>query len=304
MSDINAINFTDCLGIGKLAEIVAQGIGKVYEPTHLKRIANARAESIKTINNAILESDLPTYFGDGTVMIDGQDYSQLALRAKQRLAYQECKKQQNIESIVGQAASILQDAPSVDPTPVDADWISHFFDAAAHVSSTEMQQLWGKILAGEVQTPGAVSLRTLNILRTISKEEAELFSAYLSFVIKSEGSYFIWSESEVYRAEPHRFDREMLLQDCGLIFPSADTEFECKPSTVHNEIISMDNCDIIMTKMLTEETDFTLEAIFLTPAGIEICNFITHQTNQEYKLELVRHLSALTDASISFRQED
>lgn len=36
----------------KLVEVVAQGLGTVYEPIHIKRMAKARAMEIKTIASA------------------------------------------------------------------------------------------------------------------------------------------------------------------------------------------------------------------------------------------------------------
>lgn len=43
----------------KFVEVVSQGIGTLYEPTHIKRMAKSRAKEIKTISSAINDSNLP-----------------------------------------------------------------------------------------------------------------------------------------------------------------------------------------------------------------------------------------------------
>ena len=40
-----------------------------------------------------------------------------------------------------------------------------FFDAVGNVSNEELQKLWGKVLAGEMQQPGSCSLRTMEVIR-------------------------------------------------------------------------------------------------------------------------------------------
>ena len=46
MSDVKGIEIHDILGLEepltKLIECVSNGIGKIYEPTHIKRIAKAK----------------------------------------------------------------------------------------------------------------------------------------------------------------------------------------------------------------------------------------------------------------------
>ena len=55
-----------------------------------------------------------------------------------------------------------------------------------------MQELWGRVLAGEVKQPGAFSLRTLEALRNIIGEEAQLFEEVASYAIY-QGSYFLYN---------------------------------------------------------------------------------------------------------------
>lgn len=63
----------------------------------------------------------------------------------------------------------------ISQEPVSDDWRRRFFLHAENICDADLQFLWGKILAGEVASPGSYSLRTLEVLRSISSGEAELF---------------------------------------------------------------------------------------------------------------------------------
>ena len=181
--------------LDKLFETVACGVGKVYEPFHIKRMAKAKAQEIELISEAICNhANLPIEYTDGAISINTQDAKDLVFRAQNRLLFQEMKKQQNIEAVVANAYTSLENVTSVSETPVDIDWINEFFNAVANISSEQMQQLWGKLLAGEIKQPGSFSLRTLETLKKLSSKEAHIFEEIAPFVLKCkgdrDGSYF------------------------------------------------------------------------------------------------------------------
>jgi hypothetical protein len=81
---------------------------------------------------------------------------------------------------MAQAAAELP--PSVDPEPVNEDWMIQFINLSQDVSQEEVQIIWSKLLAGEVAQPGRFSLRTLHLVKTLGKEDALLFSHYCNYV--------------------------------------------------------------------------------------------------------------------------
>ena len=82
----------------------------------------------------------------------------IAETVRQRIQFQEEKRHRNIGSVVGQAAELLGDKEVPDREP-DHDWTARFFNYIQDVSSEEMRLLWAKVLAGEVEQPGSVSIR-------------------------------------------------------------------------------------------------------------------------------------------------
>jgi len=121
----------------------------------------------------------------------------IAQRALIRLRNQEMRRQENIESIIEEAKVALLSTESVSDTPVSQDFVNQFFEASQDVSDKEIQTLWAKILAGEVSCPGSYAKRTLQVLRTMDKEEAIKFSEFcrFSFVTK-EGWHYVGADSQ------------------------------------------------------------------------------------------------------------
>ncbi len=104
---------------------------------------------------------------------------------KARLTQEEkIKKQENIEAITAQAANKLNDPAKLEE--LDSDWRAHFFDKCRNVSDKDMQELWSNILSGEANAPGTYSKRTLDLVSSLDKKEAHLFTVLCSFAILDE----------------------------------------------------------------------------------------------------------------------
>ena len=158
------LNISDLLGLSeplqKLVETVSCGIGKLYEPIHVRRMANAKAAEIKAIGDQISDiSEIPIKYDNEKFLWTEQTTQSWWSVQQSRIAFQELKKQQNIDYAVAFAAQELAGELKVSKEPVDEDWVSRFFDSVSCVSEKEMQLIWGKILAGEIKEPGSFSMR-------------------------------------------------------------------------------------------------------------------------------------------------
>lgn len=137
--------------------------GLFTAPRHIKRITDAENRA----NLARAESEIKI--------------ADLHARAKRRLEVENLLHQQNLEIIIGLAQPEIKD--DAKPDQVESDWLSRFIGDARHVSDPEMQTLWAKILAGEVNSPGSYSKRTVNFLSELSKDEAQLFTKLCGFCV-------------------------------------------------------------------------------------------------------------------------
>lgn len=229
MSDLKGVEIHDVLGLSqplkKLIETVSSGIGKVYKPVHIRRMAKARSAEISIISSTINGNlQLPIKYDSGEVIIDAINANELVQRAQTRFLYQEMRKQQNIESVIGNAYKELESIDAVNPDPVDDDWINVFFDSVANISTEQMQTLWGKLLAGEITEPGSFSLRTLATLKNLTGKEAALFQKIIPYIFicpgdraKSFEDYFLLCNNDICVKYNISFPDIVLLNEAGLI---------------------------------------------------------------------------------------
>lgn len=194
------------IDVGKLAkpatvlvEKVAAAIGLLYEPHHVKRMARAEAEAGKI--KALAEIEI----------------SDIQARALHRLVFEEGRRQENIERITAGAAEQLTE--SATPETMDDDWIANFFEKCRTVSDHEMQTLWSRLLAGEATKPGSYSKRTVDLVASIEKGEAQLFTQVCSFAVRrDEAIPLVFSfNSEFYERLGINFGALSHLESIGLI---------------------------------------------------------------------------------------
>lgn len=206
----------------------------------------------------------------------------------QSIEFQGRKHIANGLAIVAVAADKLGDkeVPYHEP---DADWASRFFDYAKDVSSEEMQDVWGRILAGEVETPGRTSLRTLSILRDMPQRNAKAFFDLMEFNI----SGFILEQC-VAEATGKDLTREMLrLIDSSLAYPVmvASNTIIIKDDGIidkeyHNILLRIEG------PPGTELDSMDLSEMLLTPQGVELSHFCHHNPNFAYLSSFARLLES------------
>jgi Protein of unknown function (DUF2806) len=198
-----------------LIEKISDAIGGVYRPHQIRKVASAEAEAeIIKAEAAIKVERLRT---EAEIEI-----SNIQRRAISRFFIEEGQKQKNIETIIRKALPELSE--DAQPQNIENDWLVNFFDKCRLISDEEMQSLWAKILAGEANTSGKFSKRTINALISIDKEDAKLFTALCKFAVGFgvKGTYsvapFIYDYSlPIYEEQGINFSALTHLSDIGLI---------------------------------------------------------------------------------------
>lgn len=165
--------------LGKLAkpattliEKISGAVGIVYEPTKIRREAKAKGEAKLIELDYERRADIARH--EAAIEI-----GELERRALTRFVSEEAKKQQNMESVIQGALPHLSE--SSDPSNIEDDWITNFFDKSRIVSDAEMQKLWSAVLAGEANEPGRFSQRTVTSLSSLDKFDATLFTRLCAF---------------------------------------------------------------------------------------------------------------------------
>lgn len=295
MCDLKGVEIHDLAGLSepltKLIETVSNAIGKVCEPFHIRRMAKAKAQEISLISSTINNNpQLPIKYNDGQVVIDATNANELVQRAQTRFLYQEMKQQQNIESVIGNAYNELESVSSVSSDPVDNDWITRLFQIVKDISSEEMQIVWGKILAGEIVQPGSFSLRTLDIIRNLTQQEAEVFQRIMPFVMHSAGGDFITSSSDILSQFDIKYEYILRLDECGLLNSNSKILMglfitNTKPALIYNKEILI---HILGRDVKKTQISFGIYA--LTRAGYELYKILNYAVNKEYSFSVAKEI--------------
>lgn len=194
----------------KLCDTIAgKGVGLLLKPWQMRREGIAAAE-IKRLNSLTLAQtkiEVADIQSGKKVLLPGGKLENAGVTAidegvlpttrlaiieeleeivRANMLKEEFRKEVSVTKAVLYAEQELeQDTQDATDVPVSDDWLLRWRDSAAAVSSDELQALWGKVLAGEVKSPGAFSLRTLAFLRNISREDAVLIEKLAPYVIKN-----------------------------------------------------------------------------------------------------------------------
>ncbi len=264
----------------KLFEVVSQGIGKVYEPTHIKRMAKARAMEIKTISSAVENSELPIQYNNGKLTIDTSTKEFLE-RTKQRWLYLEAKKQKNIDDIVSEAYNNLETEKEVSDESLQEEWINRFFNIAGEISSDDLKTIWSKILSEEIKKPGKCSIRTLESLRNLSKEEAEIFKKIANYVIRYGGICYLPNDELLMKNVDIQYGEILKLDEAALINSSSMLHAVVKFNADNDEKYLFYNKYIVICKK-DKIDEVHLQAYTLTEVGRDIFNILNPDLDMKY----------------------
>lgn len=246
-----------------LIEKVCNAVGVLFEPTRIRRQARAEADADKI--RALAKIELTS----------------LEERALERLVHQEARKQENIERITAQAASQLP--PDAQSDKLDEDWLAHFFKQCDTVSDVEMQSLWARVLSGEATAPGTYSRRTVDLVASMDKSDAAMFTSL---------GQFVWDHRD---PKPLIFDLQASeVQSAGLKFASFKhldaiglISFESlagyRASGLGKSVV-MDyfGSPVLLTLPKESGNDLDLGKVMLTSAGKELFRICGASKNDTY----------------------
>ncbi len=270
----------------RLIDAVRQAIGKAYEPRHIRKIADANAYQIKVIGEALRDNgDLPiVYTKDQGVSADMSDFDSLIKRAEKRLAYQEIQKQENIEEVLDTAYELLQGQESMVEGEISREWMHRFIDSAGDISTEEMQKLWAKVLAGQVINPTSFSLRTLECLKNLEKNEAELFEEICQVVISHK---FLLNDKEFLSKHSIVYDQILQLDESGLLNSSPTSVYNVE--VLRNPGILVDFGEYILLGRAESFQHFTIMSFPLTLAGKELSQVV----KKEMSIETIKEICSI-----------
>lgn len=172
------------------------------------------------------------------------------------------------------------------------DWLLRWRECAAGVSSDELQQIWGKVLAGEVKSPGKFSLRTLEFLRNLSQADARAIEKISPFVV----SGVVYSgDGNVLESEGITFSNLLAMQELGVLggvdalglqmqWESNEATTFQKVLTSHGRVILVSSADV--SKVLT------LKICTVTAIGKQVLSLGKFAPNEKMIESLARFIKS------------
>lgn len=314
----------------KLVEVSAQAIGGACAPWQMNRLAKAdqkieesRLDSelrqtetrlkIKKANdederenankiiatlNIAKEQGLSAYWSEKdrfSIACSPEDSIKfLELQSKTRLEQQEIRHQININNVVIGAAEQLKDIEDVPAEKPEDDWIARFFDDAQDISDKDLQQLWSRVLAGELEHPRTYSKRSLKILKDLSTQEAETFAKIGALALSSGSETCL-----IYPPGDHNWLEKNIgislidiqkLFEIGIILPNENLVFTFEEKNIVKTIFF----NKIFKLYFSNEKDRGFKSIScfkFTSTGRELLNLVTPIENNSYINKLFEELN-------------
>jgi len=284
-----------------------KGIGALLTPWQMRRVARAaidsKIEEIRRLAEAemrieLLKSRPQEPELKGPLLLKGPELERetipetaaphapevIAHRAQQADAL---RKEVNVaKAILAAEDALASEKPTSLDDEIEPDWIYRWRDSASTISNEDLQQLWGRVLAGEVKQPGRYSLRAMDFLRNLSKNEAQIIEAIAPFVFDEN---FIWKKDNDDSSAKPNIDNLLILQGLGLITGVEgllQQTLRFHPQSYSTQFIKAINKAIVIDVDFKSNSDtekkLSYSVMALTSTGKEIFSLCSSKANEEY----------------------
>lgn len=274
MSDVNVVK-VEGKPLEKLIDVISKGIGTIYKPRAIRKEAEAKAYEIEIIERAKAKA-----LSEGK-LIEADTIDKI----QERVIYKETRRQENIENVTQIAAQQLSQEESVSDEPVDDDWTTRFFNIIEDISNEEMQVLWGRILAGEIKQPKSYSLRTLDVLKNLTFEEANIFTKFAQIKLTAGDTNMIYNQDNGAFLESEfgiTFKDRLLLTELGFIASENNLEFSFfSTQAMKINFIEYGKKGIFLKREANTPKQ-AISVLVFTKIGVELSKLIEQTTNENY----------------------
>ena len=271
------INIT--LGLDKLVETFANATGLTALGKIMNAKGEAKAEALLSKKRAETDAEVEI------LKIQGQE------KVAQYVLARNSQKVENVGGILSKAEQQFSPDEQVSNEPVDKDWMTRFLNIAEEVSDNEMQELWARVLAGEVKQPKSYSLRTLEVLKNISKEEADIIVKTAVYVY--ELNYICIEDFAL------NLNDKILLDDLGIV---------CGEDLIHTVSLNEKkrnfpvNHNIVFNVYADANIKFDIQCIKMTKAGSEIMRLVQDIDYQKFLQSLASKIKNQGATKITYNK--
>jgi Protein of unknown function (DUF2806) len=272
------------------------------------RVADAKADVDVELTRARGEVQKNLILAEGDFILFEQ--------AVERLGFRELEHQRILVEILRKLIALAPRRLSEEP--VGKQFIFDAIDNSQDTTNEGMQQLWAELIAEEFAKPGSFSPKTLSVMKSLRREDAELFATYCRFAwgFPEEAHKFVpnvqslvhsdgFFDASIPRAVPNIYQdlvesevsyfRRVQLESLGLIKLNPHSQgvnwrlSREDPLTLHFH----GRPYTIRIKAEQQVKPLVFTADYFTPAGNELYSLCQAQPHEEFRkqfLATIRHL--------------
>lgn len=230
------------------------------------------------------------------------------------------KEQINLDRITSKAVDEIE-SQEVEKNNVNSsekeindDWLNTFEKEASQKSTSEMQEMFAKILAGEIRSPESYSIRTLKLLGELDSTVANLFAKFCACCMllqvpiqDSDGIHIIDARvcslggnagNNALKDYGFNFDQLNTLNEYGLIISDFNSQMGYQLSVTNEEPIlpfdfSGKKWVLEPTPDFNSKTKLKISGVQLSRAGKELYPIIEATLNEKYQVALSSYFDSI-----------
>jgi hypothetical protein len=203
-----------------------------------------------------------------------------------------------------------EEEPVKETELINEEWLNTFQNEASTKSTEEMQLLFGRILAGEIQKPGSFSIKTVKLMSELDSEVASLFQRLCSLCVyvNLDGNFIFDARAlslggkaahNSLKDYGFSFDKLNILQEHGLIIADYDSQLDYKFCVINQNIkstlgITYQNKNWALFSMVegSEKAELKLNGVALSNTGKELLKIVDIEPDEKYTLALEEYFNS------------
>ena len=201
-----------------------------------------------------------------------------------KMSYLEYYKAKNYLSIAKKADeyySKKETKEGIDSSKLDWDWFVRFYEAAGSISNEEMQNIWAKLLAGEVSEPSSSSYRTIDVLKNMSSNDAHMFEKICDHSFYRNNSFFLPTEDDYLEQANISFPEIMNLSELGIIKDDSFISYNVTVDTDFFVLVGNSRLKIVVKSNNNAKQTLKIDDYPFTKVGVELAQLINKEPNDE-----------------------
>lgn len=200
--------------------------------------------------------------------------SDITQRALERYVYELTSKQGTREAIARKTIELLvEEPPTTESDGPSDDWLNLFSEYAERASSEHLQDIWARVLAGEIRRPASVSLRSLQFISLLDQHTARAAEVLLGRVF--DGQYAL-----IGNPSGSDYLQMNVARSAGLVSQLAS---DTTTTTVVGplEFVAYSFGAEAVVVRASAGTEISLRCTVLTPVGMELTSIVKAPPSEE-----------------------